>query len=79
VLKSLLQAAGLDRRHFQSTFGSDVLDDLPVVTELMDAALATSDASHVTLTARGLELSDAVGPWLWSTAVRQRMQEYEWR
>ena len=36
-------------------------------------------APTLVLTRAGLERSDAVGPWLYSTAVRARMEAYTWR
>jgi oxygen-independent coproporphyrinogen-3 oxidase len=79
VILSLLQAEGLGREHYARRFGSDVLDDLPELLALVERGLATFDEGRVQLTAAALERSDAIGPWLYSRRVRQRMEEYSWR
>ena len=38
----------------------------------------TGPQSRICLTASGLELSDTIGPWLYSDAVRDRMAEVSW-
>ena len=79
VLMSLLQADGLDRSLYAQRFASDAVTDLPMLAELPDLGLATIDRQRLRLTAAGLERSDAIGPWLWSTTMRHRMQGYQWR
>jgi oxygen-independent coproporphyrinogen-3 oxidase len=78
VILSLLQADGLALAHYRRRFGSDVLDDLPQLAALADSGLATIDEERIVLTAAGLERSDAIGPWLYSSAVRGRMEDYAW-
>jgi oxygen-independent coproporphyrinogen III oxidase len=76
VLKSLLLAEGLDLPGYRARFGDDPwrqLDDLGV---LMAEGLALIDGDRLRLSARGLELSDAIGPWLYSAKVRTRMAEH---
>jgi oxygen-independent coproporphyrinogen-3 oxidase len=79
VILSLLQVAGLDRRHYTRRFGTEVLEDLPQLAELAERDLATIDEQAIRLTASGLAWSDAIGPRLYSSGVRQRMEEYAWR
>jgi oxygen-independent coproporphyrinogen-3 oxidase len=79
VILSLLQADGLDRFHYTRRFRTDALDDLPQLAELAERELATIDSAHIRLTPEGLAWSDAIGPWLYSSRVRQRMEEYAWR
>jgi oxygen-independent coproporphyrinogen-3 oxidase len=78
VILSLLQAEGLDQGAYRSRFGSEALDDLPQLATLERSALATIDDERIRLTPEGLERSDAIGPWLYSPAVRLRMEEYAW-
>ncbi len=77
VIQSLLQATGLDRRDYQVRFGGDVLAHLPQLYELPDRGLAELTSAALKLTPRGLELSDAIGPWLYSQRVRALMEEFE--
>jgi oxygen-independent coproporphyrinogen-3 oxidase len=71
AIKSLLRLPGLDRSRFQTLFGTDPLDALPQLRLLLDAQLAEPRADHLVLTPAGLELSDAIGPWLYSPRVRE--------
>jgi oxygen-independent coproporphyrinogen-3 oxidase len=79
VIVSLLQAAGLELDHYRRRFGGDALHDLPQLALLADCGLATIDDGRIMLTETGLERSDAIGPWLYSAAVRRRMEDYAWR
>jgi oxygen-independent coproporphyrinogen-3 oxidase len=79
VILSLLQAAGLDLAEYRSRFAAEALADLPQLAALEQAALATIDDERIRLTPAGLERSDAIGPWLYSPAVRRRIEEYAWR
>lgn len=79
VIQSLLQCDGLRRADYIRRFSTDVLADLPELERLGEQGLAVIDGAGVRLTEAGLERSDAVGPWLYSRRVRQRMQEYRWR
>lgn len=77
VLQSLLQKPGLDRSAYRRRFGSDVVDDFPELAELERHELGELYADTVTLTAAGLERSDAIGPWFYSNRVRELMKEFE--
>lgn len=79
VIQSLLQAAGLDLAAYRAEFGSDVFEDLPQLADLLDAELASLADDRLQLTAAGLELSDAIGPWLYSPRVRRRMEAFACR
>jgi oxygen-independent coproporphyrinogen III oxidase len=79
VAMSLLVADGLDLDAYARRFGTQAVDDLPDLLELAPLGLATVARRRVTLTPRGLERSDNLGPWLFSDAVRSRMQAYELR
>lgn len=79
VIQSILQCSGLDRADYRDQFGSDVLDDLPELADLAADGLAVMIAERIHLTEAGIEQSDAIGPWLYSTRVRRLMEEYRWR
>ncbi|GAA3715566.1 STM4012 family radical SAM protein [Streptomyces tremellae] len=81
LLQSLLQAAGLGLAEYRARFGSCPADDFPA--ELADFATrgwldgAAADAGLLRLSPEGLAHSDALGPALFSPAVRARMSAYE--
>jgi oxygen-independent coproporphyrinogen-3 oxidase len=79
VLLTLLQAEGLSLAGYAERFGSLALDDLPELAELEPLGLARRTADRLVLTAAGLERSDVIGPFLYSPAVRARMEAYAWR
>jgi oxygen-independent coproporphyrinogen-3 oxidase len=79
LILSLLQAGGLDLAHYRRRFGANILDDFPQLEHLAEHGLAIIDRASVRLTAAGLERSDAIGPWLYSPQVLQRMEDYAWR
>jgi oxygen-independent coproporphyrinogen-3 oxidase len=79
LLKSLLRTEGLDLAAYQAAFGSQALADFPELAELEAAGLARRDALRLAPTEAGLAFSDALGPWLYSPAVRALSQEFELR
>lgn len=76
VIQSLLQVEGLLRYLYRDRFGADVLTHLPLIRELSESGLTGESPDRIYLTAAGLERSDAIGPWLYSPAVRQRMEAF---
>lgn len=79
LILSLLQAEGLNCDSYESRFGTEVLDDFPQLHDLTATNLAAMDGNRLQLTPAGLERSDAIGPWLYSAEVVQRMEQYAWR
>ncbi|MFC5216707.1 STM4012 family radical SAM protein [Streptomyces coerulescens] len=79
LLQSLLQAEGLPVDDYRARFGNTPLDDFgPELHRLADRGwLAEADSAHLRLTPEGLAHSDAVGPDLFSPAVRAAMAAYE--
>ena len=77
LLKSLLRADGLNREGYHNFFGTDLENDFPQLSELHDENLIESEKTTLRLNARGLELSDVIGPWLFSPKIRQRMEKFE--
>lgn len=81
VLLALLQDTGLQRARYRAWCGDDVMTQLPELRTLIDHGLAAwhDDATVLRLTPLGDERADAVGPWLYSDAVRRLMHEHTTR
>ena len=73
LVKSLLRAEGADLTGYRARFGEPLSHDL---TALFDRGWAeyTGD-DRIVLTAEGLARSDAIGPWLVSATVREKMSQ----
>lgn len=78
LILSLLEAPGFSRAEFSRQLGADALELFPELLELQSLELVTVTPEHISLTTAGLERSDAVGPWLVSERVRERMGSYQW-
>jgi oxygen-independent coproporphyrinogen-3 oxidase len=76
VIQSLLQVEGLDRAAYRTRFASDALSDLPQLNLLVEHELATVNTERIILSEAGIARSDAIGPWLNSQAVQERMQDF---
>lgn len=79
LIKSLLHGTGLDVLRYRAAFASDVLHDFPQVQQLLDAGFVKANASELIITQNGLEYADAIGPWLYSDAVNERIAGFELR
>ncbi len=77
LILSLLSDDGLDLAAYRARFDSSPIDDFPQLGEIAD--YTTTDGEMLRLTAEGLARADAIGPWLFSDAVRRRMATYELR
>lgn len=77
VLKSLLRTEGLDLAAYRTRFGTEALRDLPQLAVLGDEGLAEHRIGRLLLTERGLERSDAIGPWLASPRVRTAITAFD--
>jgi oxygen-independent coproporphyrinogen-3 oxidase len=77
LIQSLLQVSGLDLAAYRARFGGEALEDFPCLCELADHELATVSDGAIVLTAAGMERSDVIGPWLYSPAVRERMDGFQ--
>ncbi|HHG83543.1 MAG TPA: coproporphyrinogen III oxidase family protein [Bacteroidetes bacterium] len=79
LIKSLLHAEGLNAGAYRAWFGGDVCSDFPELDMLMGCGLVVEfKAGFWRLTAEGMMLSDALGPWLYSVAVKSGMEAYKW-
>jgi oxygen-independent coproporphyrinogen-3 oxidase len=79
LIQSLLQAEGLDRAAYLRRFGQDVLEEIPQLATLIEHGLAAAGPARLQLSEAGLERSDAIGPWLYTADVAQRMGAYQMR
>ncbi|MEU9834067.1 STM4012 family radical SAM protein [Streptosporangium sp. NPDC048047] len=79
LIQSLLQAEGLDPDAYRARFGTGATADFGAeLDRLADRGWLETDASGwLRLTAEGLAHSDAIGPGLFSGAVRELMAGYE--
>ncbi len=78
VILSLFLVTGFLRQDYHDQFGQDVLVDFPELTELVANDMAEVSPRRVKLTELGISYSDAIGPWLYSQAVHERMEQYQW-
>ena len=74
IISGLLQAEGVDTLAYEARFGSYAMKDLPQLLELVLNGYMHWDDSRLQLTPAGLELSDAIGPWLYSAKVNSLME-----
>jgi oxygen-independent coproporphyrinogen III oxidase len=79
IIQSLLQVEGLDINAYRARFDSEAIDDLPELARLEDRGLAMRDDDWLRLTEVGLEISDVIGPALYSARVRNLMEGYQLR
>lgn len=68
---------GTNDAAFTKRFGVGLLIALPWLAQLRDEGLATFTDGTLRLTPRGYEVSDALGPWLFSDEVETRMRAWE--
>jgi len=67
---------GVLRGDYRERFGADVLTDFPELEEAVALGLLTIESEVLSLTARGVEHADVIGQWLYSPAVRDRMDAW---
>jgi oxygen-independent coproporphyrinogen-3 oxidase len=79
VIKTLLRRDGLPLSRYQAWFGTRAEDDFPELAGLAASELVAHSGDCLVLTERGFELSDAIGPLLYSPSTRERMASYELR
>ncbi|HLV73380.1 oxygen-independent coproporphyrinogen-3 oxidase [Actinomadura hallensis] len=80
LLQSLLQASGVERGAYRARFGTDPFDDFRAdLTAFADRGWLETTDDALRLTPEGLAYSDAIGPALFSSRVRDLMAAYEAR
>ncbi|OWP77687.1 STM4012 family radical SAM protein [Flavobacterium oreochromis] len=76
LIKSLLQSDGLNITQYEDYFKTSLIEDLPKLKELLNEGLCTINQGKWQLTSKGIDLSDAIGPWLYSNAILTKMQSF---
>lgn len=76
ILKSLLEEGEMDLTAYQHRFGDDALQCRPELHELQQMGLTEHNDFTIKLTTTGLERSDTIGPWLYSTEARTLMEGF---
>ena len=79
LLQSLLMWPGVDLKAYEACFGRVLTDDFPELECLVALSLAHADHRYFALTEGGMANADAIGPWLYSDAVRSQTEAYDWR
>ncbi len=77
ILLSLLSHEGLSFSKYQTQFNTELFSDFPELSELIDLNLVVDNSGILRLTQTGVEYSDAIGEWLFSSKVRELMQRYQ--
>lgn len=80
VIKSLLHGEGLNPQYYERCFFSDVFKDFSQIGLLIESGMAMiAPTGEVKLTASGMELSDSIGPWLYSEGIENLMKTFALR
>lgn len=74
LIQSLLTWPGLDLAAFARRFGTGAEHAFGELAELEQAGLAQRHGSCLALTELGMGHADAIGPWLYSRAVQERIR-----
>lgn len=77
VIKNLLACRGILLQEYESRFGSQVLKDYAMLQDCLDKDYLVLEGEQLYLSEEGLALSDAIGPGLISTEIRERMREWK--
>jgi len=77
VMKSILNRDGLDCTRFTTRFGASPEACLPDLGRLVEAGCLEMRGTTLHPTDKGLEWSDAIGPFLYSSTVTERMDGFE--
>lgn len=80
VIRHLLIRPGLETGRYREQFGTEAKEDFPILIEWRKAGylceVLEGAKSYLTLTERGMELSDYLGPQLISAKVDKLMREW---
>ncbi len=78
VIKSILHATGLNLNQYRHFFKSEALEEQPKLRKLLELGLIFVDQGNIVkLTSNGIDLSDAIGPWLYSETVLSKIKQFE--
>lgn len=76
IIKSLLHSSGLHLYRYQQLFGHEAIDAYPQLEQLIAHGMATRQGTSLYLTSTGIDHSDAIGPWLYSSAIEELIQNF---
>nr|WP_187373804.1 STM4012 family radical SAM protein [Paenibacillus senegalensis] len=76
IIKAILHREGLSSADYTARFGKGLLEDHPELEWLVLGGLAEAAGGIIRLTAEGLAHSDAIGDWLISERIRERMEAF---
>lgn len=79
IIKSILNAEGLDTNQFNQFFPDYSLQEFEELNELQILNLLENRGDKLILNAEGLALSDAIGPWMISDSIREKMNAFNLR
>lgn len=77
AVKHILFGKGIDRADYRKHFGTEVQADFPMIETWLQKGYVTINDTHVTLTAKGMPLSDYLGPQFISAEVAERMEKWK--
>lgn len=76
IIKSLLHSSGLDTNRYQHLYGDMPAMHYPHLLQLADQEMTVEQEGILRLTSKGIDYSDAIGPWLYSEAINERIQNF---
>lgn len=78
VIKNLLHTVGIDMHGYREHFHASIMEDFPVLNDLIQREWAYVQGGFLRLSAVGISLSDAIGPIFISDEVRMKMERYHY-
>jgi oxygen-independent coproporphyrinogen-3 oxidase len=76
IIKSLLHSSGLDTSRYQQLYGRHPLLDYPQLQMLADHGMSVTTGNLIHLSSKGIDYSDAIGPWLYSSPIRELINNF---
>jgi oxygen-independent coproporphyrinogen-3 oxidase len=76
IIKSILHSSGLDMERYRTLYGNAPLHHYPQLQLLIDHGLAVQTGTLLKLTGTGIDNSDAIGPWLYSSGIKERINKF---
>lgn len=77
VIRHLLIRPGIFAKAYGEFFGTELLQDFPILKKWIEEGFLFWERGFLTLTSEGMKRSDRLGPMLISPEIRRRMEEWE--
>ena len=77
VIRHVLIHPGLPIDKYRQYFGTEAVEDYPVLTRWLEAGFLSYEGDYLALTKKGMALSDYLGPQLISMDIGRRMEEWD--